>query len=84
MASPQIDLLRFESVVADDWGLYTTVMDNLAEAERAGCNVQLLRGSAEACRKTIKWRVRAVLGRRTRWWKNVFDARVVSDPRVEK
>jgi hypothetical protein len=67
---------------AADWGLYTTVTDNLAacaellgslirtDADRARIagRVQAIAGALEAAPKSMSWQLRAKVGRRKRWY----------------
>jgi len=67
---------------SSDWGLYTTVTDNLAacaellgslirtDADRARIagRVQAVAGALEAAPKSMSWQLRARVGRRKRWY----------------
>ena len=67
---------------ADDWGLYTTVDDNLARlrdllgelvvdaevAARIDARAADLAGTLKSAPKSPRWRLRAKVGRRKRWY----------------
>ena len=71
-----------ESVCGDDWGLYTTVADNLARlrdllgelvvdaeaAARIDARAADLAGRLKSAPKSPRWRLRAKVGRRKRWY----------------
>ena len=71
-----------EEPCARDWGLYTTVMDNLPEIEnRIGsmvpdsalgntirARIEQLRGRIQGAHKTARWNLRAAVGRRVQWY----------------
>jgi len=77
-----LNLTRLARVCGDDWGLFTTVTDNLAAC--AGHLAELSIGAADAARiadrigcirqalddapKSLHWRMRAKVGRRVRWY----------------
>jgi hypothetical protein len=77
-----LNITRLARVCGDDWGLFTTVTDNLAAC--AGHLAELSIGAADAVRiadrigvirqalddapKSLPWRVRAKAGRRVRWY----------------
>ncbi len=78
----KLNLARLVSVCSADWGLYTSVTDNLAacagrlgqlvasEPERAriGARIEAIRAGLQAAPKTLAWRMRAKVGRRVRWY----------------
>ena len=72
-----VELKYFAAVLGSDWGLYTTVMDNLEELEKVGGKTRLLQTIALSGKKSLRWRLRSLVGRRKRWWKVVSDTRVI-------
>jgi len=78
----QINARYLESACADDWGLYTTVADNLARlrdllgelvvhaeaAARIDARATDLAGRLKSAPKSPRWRLRAKVGRRKRWY----------------
>ncbi|MBP1449072.1 MAG: hypothetical protein JZD41_03535, partial [Thermoproteus sp.] len=72
-----IDAKRIARILADDWGFYTTATDNIKSLlsdcrDEVACPklVDLLK-AVEAEPKSAKWRIRAALGRRIKWYKEV-------------
>ena len=82
---PQEDRINLEHLVrtaSDDWGLYTTLMDNLDKVSDLLTDLRLPEEPAEVVRarlkhlasvlrdsrKSINWRLRAVTGRRMTWY----------------
>jgi hypothetical protein len=77
-----VSLTRLAKVCGDDWGLYTTVTENLSraaplltelpvsEADRARVagRIEAIGRALEAAPKTMGWRMRAKVGRRVRWY----------------
>lgn len=76
-----LNLSKFADVVAGDWGWYTTVTDNLAklsewnESNMDGAVRESLRRkirtileAAESRPKSLKWKMRAKVGRRVPWY----------------
>ena len=73
---------RLEETCGADWGLFTTVTDNLAKFDEIVGSLELgtervevlaarsaaLRGRLEDAPKTRAWRMRAKVGRRKRWY----------------
>lgn len=70
----QINLDRWRAAIGCDWGLYTTVTDNLARWRSSWpiATVDWLADEAAAAPKTIAWKARNVLGRSVRWWTPVY------------
>jgi len=78
----QVNARYLESACADDWGLYTTVADNLARlrdllgelvvhaeaAARIDARAADLAGRLKSAPKSPRWRLRAKVGRRKRWY----------------
>jgi hypothetical protein len=75
-----IEPLYFQQVLGRDWGLYTTVLDNLELLTVCYPDVlkqvSELRSLAERAERSIAWRVRGTIGRRVKWWKEVYDVRL--------
>src|SRR5216684_309216 len=83
-APPMIDTGRFGKVLAADWGWWRTVTENLAKlpallAEKPGlaapaprydplAQARELLDIAEAAPKGVKWKLRANVGDRVRWY----------------
>ena len=68
-----VNLVRLEALVAGDWGLWRTVsgtLDRLREladpSERA--RIETVRRSLDEVPKTRRWRLRARVGERLRWY----------------
>lgn len=78
----QVSMTRLAKVCGDDWGLYTTVTDNLSRATpllaelplagadraRVAGRIEAIGRALEAAPKTMGWRMRAKVGRRVRWY----------------
>jgi hypothetical protein len=78
----QVSMTRLATVCGDDWGLYTTVTDNLSQAApllaelalgevdraRVAGRIEAIGHALEAAPKTMGWRMRAKVGRRVRWY----------------
>lgn len=81
-AGDLINVDRIVEVCADDWGWFTTVIDNIDHASRHATDILRdekrltavlsrlaeLRDRLEAAPKTRRWRLRARLGRRVAWY----------------
>ncbi len=77
-----VNARRIEELCSQDWGLYTTVTDNLrvvenrtagivtdaALAETARSRLEKLRVRLEKAPKTVSWNLRAKVGRRMAWY----------------
>lgn len=76
-----IDLAYLARLVSRDWGLYTTMCDNLRRAraelhnylDRPQCeivvrHIEAILDSLDAVPKTAAWRMRAKIGRRMEWY----------------
>ncbi|MGC9122440.1 MAG: hypothetical protein ACP5HP_05815, partial [Thermogladius sp.] len=69
-----IDENRVISLLSDDWGFYTTVTDNLKaimgdlEGETRTKAEKLL-NDLEQSPKSLKWKMRAKVGRKVKWYK---------------
>ena len=72
-------LTYFTTMVAANWCLYTTVTDNLRSCLEDGCNARYLLTEAEVSPKTLGWRLRSIVGRRWRWWREVYGASAAID-----
>lgn len=71
----------YQKLMGGDWGLFTTVTDNLKSLSHkcsSDCADPLsnLLVAAEGAPKTMQWRTRAVAGRRIKWWKEVYEMKV--------
>ena len=78
----RLNLAQLARVCGADWGLYTTVTDNLAacssqlgqlvadESARATiqARIETIRKGLGAAPKSLAWRMRAKVGRRVRWY----------------
>ncbi|MCG2887659.1 MAG: hypothetical protein L7G98_06850 [Vulcanisaeta sp.] len=83
-----IDLGRITQLTSNDWGLYKTTTINLERTinymntielpsrvrERVLNNVGKLRQAIEKAPKTIKWRLRAIIGERVKWYETPEEA----------
>lgn len=78
---PGISVARMNLVLANDWGWYTTVSDNLikiyefsdaalesAASKEVKETISKLQSEIEAAPKSGKWRARALVGRRKSWF----------------
>ena len=76
------------SLCGADWGWYTTVTDNLAKVAQIGASlddgrplepattrIEELRALIEAHPKSIKWKLRAGVGRRIQWYEEPEEVR---------
>jgi len=76
-----IDLGRLTAVTSTDWGWYTTLTDNLAripelarelldsaDAELVTDRVSAIRTALEASPKSLRWKARAKIGRKVKWY----------------
>jgi hypothetical protein len=77
-----LNLAPVISRCAADWGLYTTVTDNLgacagrlgelpagpADRDRIGNRITAITDALAAAPKTLQWQLRAKVGRRKRWY----------------
>jgi hypothetical protein len=78
----RLNLAQLARVCGADWGLYTTVTDNLAAcSSRLGqlvadksaratiqARIETIRKGLDAAPKSLAWRMRAKVGRRVRWY----------------
>jgi hypothetical protein len=78
----RLNLARMAEACSADWGLYTTVTDNLAgcasllselvataaDRARIAARADAVARALEQAPKTIAWRMRARVGRRIRWF----------------
>jgi hypothetical protein len=78
----KINVSRIAASCAANWGLYTTVTDNLgacaevlaslvtaaADRDRIGSRIGAVTRALEAAPKSTSWQVRARVGRRVRWY----------------
>jgi hypothetical protein len=77
-----LNLTRVARVCGEDWGLFTTVTDNLAacadhlpelsigatDAARIAGRIGDIRQALDDAPKSLSWRMRARVGRRVRWY----------------
>lgn len=76
-----IDMGRITSLTSDDWGLYKTVTINIGRVrdyaassglrhilDRVEEKLRQLSEAIEKSPKTMKWRLRAIIGERVRWY----------------
>jgi hypothetical protein len=78
----RLNLAQLARACGTDWGLYTTVTDNLAacssqlgqlvadKSARAAiqARIETIRKGLDAAPKSLAWRMRAKVGRRVRWY----------------
>ena len=78
----EIDASRIVGLTSDDWGLYKTTMINLSRVieyvnsvpELSGIKAEVARKVSELSQaiekapKSIKWRLRSIIGERVRWY----------------
>lgn len=78
----QIQIDQFLEIIGNDWGWYTTVTDNIEKIQKLlpsfnfyqqtenvlENKLKLLLTEAQNCRKSIKWKLRAKLGRKIPWY----------------
>jgi hypothetical protein len=78
----RLNLAQLARVCGADWGLYTTVTDNLAACSsqlgqlvadepargRIQARIETIRKGLAAAPKSMAWRMRAKVGRRVRWY----------------
>jgi hypothetical protein len=78
----RLNVARVAATCAADWGLYTTVTDNLGacadllgrlipaagDRERIGSRIAAIADALQAAPKTMGWQLRARVGRRKRWY----------------
>jgi hypothetical protein len=78
----QLNLGRLAAVCAADWGLYTTVTQNLGacagllgglatgapDRERIASRITTITDGLQQAPKTVGWQLRAKVGRRKRWY----------------
>jgi len=80
-APGQLDVAYLAGLTGRDWGLFTTLSDNLArsreqlaeflqgnEAVRVEQRVGLILQTMQAAPKSLRWRTRATVGRRMEWF----------------
>ena len=78
----RLNLAQLTQVCGADWGLYTTVTDNLTACSsqlgqivadepargRIQARIETVRQALDAAPKSLAWRMRAKVGRRVRWY----------------
>ena len=85
-----IDVRRMTRLLSDDWGFCTTALGNLAKIdeafgrysalpadvrERVAGRIAALRSRIEAAPKSTRWKLRARVGERVRWYEDVDEVR---------
>ena len=85
-----INLARIAALMSRDWGLWRTACINLdkarriaegherfgpAERQQIGAQIAAIERTIEAAPKPLAWRMRAKLGDRVKWYKDVEDVR---------
>lgn len=90
----EIDGARFAAVLARDWGLWRTVTGNLSALEswaqeqapdarlEITARARELRELAESATKSRRWKTRAMVGERVRWYEEPEEPEVEFDERV--
>jgi hypothetical protein len=82
-----IDMTYLLDVLRNDWGFTYTVLDNLKKcedalarlevppevAERVGTRITTVAGQIVSAPKSTRWKLRARLGTRTKWYEDVDD-----------
>jgi hypothetical protein len=82
-----LDLLHIAQVCADDWGLYQDIITNLdialamvddygltdAQQDRVYARLAAIKESVEDASKSIRWRLRATVGDRVAWRREIED-----------
>lgn len=74
-----IDLNYIVELLSDDWGFYTTVMDNISkgmeyffsyskEGNVVIGKLKTLKETLEKSPKSLKWKMRAKIGRKVKWY----------------
>jgi hypothetical protein len=84
--SDTIDKAYLAKLLADDWGFYYTATTNLSkiskavtqmaeieasDKQRIAKNIESIRAEVEAYPKSLAWRLRARVGARTKWYREV-------------
>jgi hypothetical protein len=74
------DSSYFTSLIGRDWGFYTTVTENLEKLQEKCIegrgSISSLLELARNCRKSARWHIRALVGRRIKWWTEVYETRI--------
>jgi hypothetical protein len=77
MVQKDTSLDFYRACMGDSWGLYTTVLDNLGvitpDCLETGQTIQRLIMEAVRTKKSWRWKLRSLLGRRLKWWNEVYD-----------
>ena len=82
-----LDLLHIAEVCSDDWGLYQDITTNLdvalamvddyglteAQQDRVYARLAAIKESVESASKSIRWRLRATVGERVAWRREIED-----------
>ena len=80
-ASGKIDIAYLAELVRSDWGLFTTLYDNLEKThkviqdflfteagELVSSRIEVIQEAMEKVPKTIRWKLRSKIGRRMEWY----------------
>jgi hypothetical protein len=76
-----ISLKELNAILSDDWGWFTTCVDNLDKIQRFVLEsindpdkpmlldkIDLIRSHAQSSKKSLKWTVRSKVGRKVQWY----------------
>jgi hypothetical protein len=76
-----ISLKEMNAILSDDWGWYTTCVDNLDKVQQFVLEsindpdkpmlldkIDLIRSHAQTSKKSLKWTVRSKVGRKVQWY----------------
>lgn len=83
-----MDISRITKLTSDDWGLYKTVIINIERTQKHMSTMELptdakdavinklldLRRAIEEAPKTMKWKMRAAIGERVKWYETPEEA----------
>jgi hypothetical protein len=77
----QVDVNYIAGLCADDWGLYTTITDNLRrletrledyfgadELEKVSSRIEQIRQHLDSTPRSLRWKIRSKIGRRWQWY----------------
>jgi hypothetical protein len=74
----RLDPPAFQKALGCNWSLYTTIMDNFAYVKEIvpsrAAEIDRLQLLAFRTSKSLGWKLRARIGRRVKWWREVSDA----------
>lgn len=73
-----IEEVYLDNLLSRDWGFFTSAVDNLSilhdECPSATARIQHLLTTLRASKKSLRWHIRALLGRRIKWWTDMYDS----------